>query len=207
MVALTFDDGPNMQYTAKFLDVLERYGVPGTFFVLGQNLKQKDADKLLRRMRAQGCEIGIHGLTHDKMTGFSQKKNEQRFAQMKKRLCEALDEEDYVTHLMRPPYGTKNNTVLKAAKSEELACILWSVDTRDWSNRSQSKIVRIVKKEVKNGSIILFHDRIDASLKAIDELIPWLIEEGYDIVTVTELLESAGPIEYGKSYREKKIDP
>ena len=204
MVALTFDDGPNMKYTAKFLDVLEKYGVPGTFFVLGQNMKQSGADALLRRMRSLGCDVGIHGLTHDTMTKFSQKKQEQRLREMKKRIAEALGEE-YVPHLMRPPYGTKNNTVLRAAKNEELACILWSVDTRDWSNRSKTKIVKIVKREVKNGSIILFHDRIEASLSAIDELIPWLLGEGYDVVTVTELLESAEPIEYGRSYRCKKI--
>jgi peptidoglycan/xylan/chitin deacetylase (PgdA/CDA1 family) len=88
-------------------------------------------------------------------------------------------------------------------KNAELACILWSIDTRDWSNRNKKTIVKIVKKEVKNGSIILFHDRISATLEAIDELIPWLQEQGYDLVTVTELLESAAPIEYGKSYRQK----
>ena len=168
--------------------------------MLGQNMKQSGADALLRRMRSLGCDVGIHGLTHDTMTKFSQKKQEQRLREMKKRIAEALGEE-YVPHLMRPPYGTKNNTVLRAAKNEELACILWSVDTRDWSNRSKTKIVKIVKREVKNGSIILFHDRIEASLSAIDELIPWLLEEGYDVVTVTELLESAEPIEYGRSYR------
>lgn len=202
MVALTFDDGPNMTYTAKFLDVLEKYDVPGTFFVLGQNMNQKGADEVLKRMFEQGCEIGIHGLRHTDMKKLSQKKNEQNLAAMKKRLKELLGE-DYVPRLMRPPYGNKNSAVLKAVKNEELACILWSVDTRDWSNRSKTKIVKIVKKEVKNGSIILFHDRIQATLEAIDELIPWLKEEGYDLVTVSELLESAAPIEYGKSYRQK----
>lgn len=204
MVALTFDDGPNMNFTARFLDVLEKYEVPGTFFVVGSNLKQKGADELLKRMHALGCEIGIHGLTHDKMTKFSQKKNEQRFSEMKQKISEIVSD-GYVPHLMRPPYGTMSKTVLKAAKNEELACIRWSVDTRDWSSRNRSKIMKIVKKETKNGSIILFHDRLEASLQAIDELIPWLTEEGYDLVTVTELLESAGSIEYGKDYRYKKI--
>lgn len=204
MVALTFDDGPNMKFTPLFLDVLEKYGVPGTFFVVGSNLKLSGADEVIRRMHALGCEVGIHGLTHDKMTKYNQKKNEQRFAEMKQMLSGMIGD-GTVPHLMRPPYGTMNKTVLKAAKTEELACIRWSVDTRDWSNRNKSKIVKIVKKEVKNGSIILFHDRLDASLKAIDELIPWLTEQGYDIVTVTELLSSAGPIEYGKDYRYKKI--
>ncbi len=202
MVALTFDDGPNEKYTMKFLDVLEKYGVPGTFFVVGTRLKQNGAEEALRRMLALGCEIGVHGLTHDKMTSFSQSKNEQRFEEMKRRIADMTD--GYVPHLMRPPYGTQSKSVLRAAKAAELACIRWSVDTRDWSNHNTSTILKIVKKNVKNGSIILFHDRIDASLKAIDELIPWLTEQGYDIVTVTELLESAGPIEYGRDYREKK---
>lgn len=204
MVALTFDDGPNEKYTMKFLDVLEKYGVPGTFFVVGHNLDQADAEQILKRMYALGCEIGIHGLTHDKMTKFSIQKNEQRFAQMKQKISDLVGD-GYVPHLMRPPYGTVSKNVLKAAKNEELACVRWSVDTLDWSNHSKSKIIKTVKKEVKNGSIILFHDRLEASLQAIDELIPWLLEQGYDIVTVTDLLESAGPIEYGKDYRYKKI--
>jgi peptidoglycan/xylan/chitin deacetylase (PgdA/CDA1 family) len=59
-----------------------------------------------------------------------------------------------------------------------------------------------VKKNVKDGSIILFHDRLRASLEAIDVLIPWLQEQGYEIVTVTKLLESSGqPLQYGKVYR------
>jgi peptidoglycan/xylan/chitin deacetylase (PgdA/CDA1 family) len=153
-------------------------------------------------MFRQGCEIGIHGLKHTDMKKLSQKKNEQNLAEMKKRLVELLGE-TYVPRLMRPPYGNKNSAVLKAVKNAEVACILWSIDTRDWSNRNKTKIVKIVKKEVKNGSIILFHDRISATLEAIDELIPWLQEQGYDLVTVTELLESTAPIEYGKSYRQK----
>ena len=196
MVALTFDDGPNPDYTMKFLDVLEKYQAVGTFFVIGYRLNDPSAPATIQRMADMGCDIGIHGLTHDKMTNYSRSKNVSRFNTMKERIS-SMVEGGYTPHLMRPPYGTMNSTVLRAAKETELACIRWSIDTLDWSNHNASKVIKTVQEEVKDGSIILFHDRLDCSLEAIDVLIPWLREQGYDIVTVTELLESAGPIEYG----------
>lgn len=204
MVALTFDDGPNSAYTMRFLDILEKYGVPGTFFVIGTNLDDQTAPQILQRMIELGCEIGMHDLRHSDLTRFNYDSNLKRIRQMRQKISDMI-EGGYEVHLMRPPYGSKNNTVLKACKAGEVACILWSVDTMDWSNKNTSKIVKTVKKEVKNGSIILFHDRLDASLEAIDILIPWLLDNGYDIVTVTELLSSEAPIEYGKSYRYKHV--
>ena len=109
----------------------------------------------------------------------------------------------YDTHLLRPPYGATSKSVRKACKTAEVASIRWSVDTLDWKTRNANKIIKTVKDEVKNGSIVLFHDRLDATVEALKELIPWLIDQGYDIVTVTELLESAGPIVYGEDYRFK----
>lgn len=204
MVALTFDDGPNAQYTMRYLDILEKYETVGTFFVIGTNLDDKRAPEILQRMLSLGCEIGMHDLRHSDLTNFTYDKNVKRMEEMRKKISDLI-EGGYETHLMRPPYGYKNSTVLKACKTAETACILWSVDTRDWSNKNASKIVKIVKSEVKNGSIILFHDRLDASLEAIEILIPWLKEQGYDLVTVTELLNSEAPIEYGKSYRYKHV--
>ncbi len=203
MVALTFDDGPNPDFTPLVLDVLETFGVKGTFFVVGTRLNE-ESKPMLQRMADLGCDIGIHGLTHSKMTSYSYSENVKRFQKMREKISDQI-QGGYTPHLMRPPYGTTSKSVRRACKETELASIRWSVDTLDWKTKNTNKIIKTVKSEVKNGSIILFHDRLDATVEALKTLIPWLLEEGYDIVTVTELLESAGPIQYGADYRCKEI--
>ena len=143
----------------------------------------------------------MHGWTHDKMTKYSAAENASRLERVRNEINESV-RGGYVSHLMRPPYGSTNANVRAGARSAEAAIILWSVDTLDWQSKNRDKIVNVVKKNVKDGSIILFHDRLRASLEAIDVLIPWLQEQGYEIVTVTKLLESSGqPLQYGKVYR------
>jgi len=203
MVALTFDDGPNLTYTPQVLDKLEQYGAKGTFFVVGSHLNEK-SKPLLQRMADAGHDIGMHGLNHTAMTRFSAAKNTDRFEQMRQKISEQI-EGGYDTHLLRPPYGSQNKNVLKACAAAGVACIRWSVDTRDWSNKNANTIFRIVQRDTKNGAIILFHDRLESTVASLDKVIPWLQEQGYALVTVTELLESAGPIVYGQDYRYKKI--
>ncbi len=184
MVALTFDDGPNGTYTPQFLDLLERHGVRATFFVHGTATTEKTAPLLQRMVE-----------------------NAKRIERTRQKISDSI-EGGYETHLMRPPGGAQNGTVRSGAKDAETAVILWSVDTVDWKTRNKKEILKICRSKIQNGSIILCHDRIDATLKAVDELIPWLKEQGYDLVTVTELLNSSGsPIEYGTAYRCKTIEP
>ena len=200
MAALTFDDGPNSEFTPKVLDLLETYGAKGTFFVVGTHLGESSRP-ILNRMVRLGCEIGVHDTNHSNLTKLSIANVTRRMTQMREKISSLVDG-GYETHIMRPPYGSTNKNVRKACKAAELASIRWSIDTLDWSNKNKRKIVKTVKSEIKSGSIVLFHDRLDATVVALEELLPWLIEQGYDLVTVTELIESAGkPLEYGKDYR------
>lgn len=204
MVALTFDDGPNNHYTMQFLDVLEKYGVRATFFVLASAIHEDNWD-ILKRMASLGCEIGAHGQNHEMMTGFNATENAKRLERTRQEIDEAVG--GYETHLMRPPGGNRNNNVLRGAKTAEMAVVLWSVDSADWKVRNRTKILDTVKTKIENGSIVLFHDRIQQTLEAIDELIPWLLDQGYELVTVSELLQRDGSeIEYGEVYRKKTVE-
>ena len=108
---------------------------------------------------------------------------------------------------MRPPAANSNNNVLRGAKAAEMAVVLWSVDSADWKVRNRTKILDTGKTKIANGSIVLFHDRIQQTLEAIDELIPWLLDQGYELVTVSELLQRDGSeIEYGEVYRKKTVE-
>ena len=205
MVALTFDDGPNPNNTGRILDILEQNGVKATFFVLGTSISDNTAFQL-QRMVDLGCEIGIHGQDHSNLTNMSYESQIRRHSNMKQILSERLGS-DFTPKLMRPPGGNYGSDTLKAAKDSGLAVIIWSVDTLDWQNWSKETILSICRKQIKNGSIVLFHDKIGATVQAVEELVPWLKEQGYELVTVSELLESRGePAEPGKLYFCKSFD-
>ncbi len=205
MVALTFDDGPNLTLTVPVLEKLEQYHVKATFFVLASAINDKNG-YMLQMMVDGGHEIGVHGWNHDKMTQFSSSKNAERLEKTCKEISGWV-EGGYQPRTMRPPGGSTNGHVKNGAKKAGLAVIKWSVDTYDWKTQNAKKIMEVVKKETKNGSIILCHDHHKPTLDVLDEMIPWLLEQGYDLVTVSELLESTGqPLEPGKVYFSKEID-
>ncbi len=201
MVALTFDDGPT-KYTPRVLDLLAEHDARGTFFVIGSKLND-DTRPILQRMADMGCDIGMHDLTHTDMTQFSVAVNAKRIQRMRDMISEQVNG-GYDTHLLRPPFGKLNKTVRRACQTGRVASIRWSVDTRDWSSKDPENILKIVQKETQDGSILLFHDRLPTTVTALKAVIPWLREQGYDLVTVTELLESSGQsIRYGEDYRKK----
>lgn len=197
-VALTFDDGPSRENTGKILDVLKAYGAHATFFVLG-NRARVDGDILQMELEA-GCEIGSHSWDHpqlNKMKWSKVKSQIQRTDQIVKKLAGG-----YKINLLRPPYGAISNTMRKKMKKP---MILWSLDTLDWKTRNAKKVFRKVKKEVKDGDIILMHDIHAETAEAVKDVVPWLQQQGYDILTVSELVARNGKkLENGHAYCDGK---
>ena len=181
---------------------MERYEAKGTFFVIGSSLSDKTRP-ILQRMADMGCDIGSHDLTHADLTRFSASTNLKRIEKMRARISAQI-EGGYDVRLLRPPYGYVNKALRRACQEGQVACVRWSVDTRDWSNKSPKTILKIVKREAKDGAILLFHDRLPTTVTALESVIPYLKEQGFDLVTVTELIESGGqPLQYGADYRKK----
>ena len=204
MAALTFDDGPT-KYTSQVLDLLARYGARGTFFVIGSKLSD-DTRPILQRMVDLGCDIGMHDLNHSDLSKLTAAANTKRIERMR-RLISAQIEGGYDARLLRPPYGAVNDAVRRACKNGQVACVRWSVDTRDWSSKDPKAILRIVQRETRDGAILLFHDRLPSTVTALEAVIPWLQEQGYELVTVTELLTSGGrSLRYGEEYRRRPDD-
>lgn len=197
-VALTFDDGPSRANTGTILDVLKKYGAHATFFVLGDRARV-DGD-ILRMELAAGCEIGSHSWNHpqlSKMKWASVKSQISKTDQIVKKLANG-----YKISMLRPPYGAISNTMRKKLKKP---MILWSLDTLDWKYRNAKKVFRKVKKEVKDGDIILMHDIHEETAEAVKLVVPWLAKQGYDILTVSELAERNGKkLEAGKAYCDGK---
>jgi peptidoglycan/xylan/chitin deacetylase (PgdA/CDA1 family) len=195
MVALTFDDGPS-PYTAKILALLEKYGGRATFCQTGKCIPGYPSTETA--IIAQGSEIIGHSMDHSQLTKLSREQIKYQLNGVNDRL-KAVGVP--ASKLFRPPYGAMNSTVLSVAKELGMTPILWSVDTRDWESRNATAVFNMVKKYTRNGSIILCHDTHPTTLQAMEKVIPWLVSQGYQLVTVTELLTVDGKaIQAGKAY-------
>lgn len=196
VVALTFDDGPS-NYTDEILDVLEKYNVTATFFVVGTNLNTKYNNTMARLIKL-GNEVGVHGYSHKEFTKIKQSKVVEEIEYTNKLLKGFNIEAKYI----RPPYGSINN---KLKKIIEYPIILWNVDTLDWKYKDALKIYNNSIDDIHDGSIILMHDHYLSSVKALDLIIPKLQEDGYKIVNITELFSLKDiNLENGKTYRSAK---
>ena len=184
MVALTYDDGPGGKSEERILKCLEDHNSVATFFYLGVRMEYF-GDNAARAAQI-GCEIGNHSWDHPTLTTESKKKVAKEIERTNKVISETTG---VTPELIRPPYGDYNKKVNKIVKKEGMAAVLWTVDTLDWKTRNAKKIFKSVKK-VKNldGKIILMHSIYDETAKASEQIIPWLEEQGYQTVTVSELL-------------------
>lgn len=180
VVALTFDDGPS-KYTKDILDILKKYDACGTFFLIGN--KVSFYGEVLREMLSEGNEIGNHSYDHKYLTRLSE---EEVKDEINKTQDEIKRVTGYTPTLFRPTYGGYNNTLKSYI---DLTFVLWDVDSRDWSVKSTEGIMSNVFKDVKSGSIILFHDNHEYSVNALPSVIKELKKQGYKFVTVSELLE------------------
>lgn len=186
MVALTFDDGPS-EYTDRVLDALNKVGGKGTFFVVGDRLGETGKARV-RRIIEEGHEIGSHTWKHSNLSKLGHEAGKNAIGSVEEVIEEIGAEFNYEMNVFRPPYGAVNSTVKEVAADMKLAIMYWSVDTLDWKHRTASKTVANVKSEVTNGSIVLFHDIYDPTADAVEEIIPWLVDQGYQLVTCSELL-------------------
>ena len=180
VVALTFDDGPS-KYTKDILDILKKYDACGTFFLIGN--KVSFYGEVLREMLSEGNEIGNHSYDHKYLTRLSE---EEVKDEINKTQYEIKRVTGYTPTLFRPTYGGYNNTLKSYI---DLTFVLWDADSRDWSVKSTEGIMYNVFKDVKSGSIILFHDNHEYSVNALPSVIKELKKQGYKFVTVSELLE------------------
>lgn len=178
--ALTFDDGPHNTVTPMILDILQGKGVPATFFVLGNRVDFYP--ELLQRMVAEGHEIGNHSWNHARLTRLSPAEIAAQIERTQEAVYAWTGQRPLV---VRPPYGAINSRVSEAIP---MPLVLWSVDTRDWESRDRDQIMAEALTAVHDGAIILFHDLFPSTAEALAEIIDALHRQGYELVTVSQLL-------------------
>ena len=183
LIAITFDDGPSNQNTNRILDVLEKYHARATFFVIGKRIAERT--EVIARAISLGCEIGTHTWGHSDFTKYP-----------KSALIDSLEKTDeamvtnfdYHMTLFRPPYASIDKNVEDAAKDMGYTMILWSGSSHDWSIQDPEKIYKNAMSAASDGAILLFHDIYDFTADAIERIVPDLISQGYQLITVSELM-------------------
>lgn len=183
LVALTFDAAWGADKTLKILEILEKYDVKATFFLVGFWL-----DKFPEETKAiaqSGCEIGNHSNNHLQMSKISEEKIVEELEYVNAKVKELTGK---TPSYFRPPFGDYDNELIETAKKLGLQTIQWSVDSLDWKGLSATEITSRVTKNVKNGSIVLFHNNSDNILEALPLVLANLINQGYKPVTMSELV-------------------
>ena len=186
LIALTFDDGPG-DYTNTLLDELKKRNIKATFFVLGLQV-QKHMD-IVKRMASEGHVIGNHSYSHKNLKSLTA---EQVQADLDKCTSLIVEATGTVPSVLRVPGGNYNENVIAYASKQNMQIIQWSVDTKDWKSKNKDAILGVAfqsgKYGIHDGAIVLMHDVYSTSVDAAVEMMDRLIQEGYTMVTVPELI-------------------
>lgn len=178
IVAFTFDDGPS-EYTMEIVNTLVLNNSKATFFELGNRMKYNQ--EIVKNVLNNGMEIGSHTYAHKNLN---------------KLTIEEIDEEINSTNiifneitgenikLLRPPYGNANELVKSRVNTP---IITWNIDTNDWLYKDSEHVYNHIIENIESGDIILMHDVYSETVEAVKKVVPYLIEKGYKITTVSEL--------------------
>ena len=191
-LALTYDDGPNDPHSPRLLEVLARHNVHATFFLIGRYVQQRP--DLARETLQAGHVIANHTFTHPWLTFKRVAEIRQELSSCRSALEDAIGQH---SNLFRPPFGGRRPAVLHTARELGLEPIMWNVTGYDWDAPPSAVIERKVARQIRGGDVILLHDGghkqmgADRSqtVEATDHLITKYKSEGYEFVTIPQMLE------------------
>ncbi|MGN0665639.1 MAG: polysaccharide deacetylase family protein [Huintestinicola sp.] len=187
VIALTFDDGPNNTTTVQVLDLLDKYQVRASFFLVGNNITESTADTV-KRAYDMGCEINNHSKTHGYMNKMDAETITEEVNFVSDKVMEITGEP---TRFFRPPFIAVSGEMYDNIDMP----FICGVGCNDWDNKVtvRERIDKTIE-QVKDGTIILLHDSAgnNQTVEALDTIIPQLLAEGYQFATVSELFEAKG---------------
>jgi peptidoglycan-N-acetylglucosamine deacetylase len=191
-LALTYDDGPNDPHTLRLLEVLAKHDVKATFFLIGRYLKQRP--DIAREVARGGHVVGNHTFSHPNLIFASAPQTRTQLLECGRALTEAVEEP---SRLFRPPFGGRRPSTLRIARALGLEPVMWSVTGSDWKGKPADYIEQKIRQQIRGGDVILLHDGGHAafgedrsqSVIATGRLIARYKSEGYEFVTIPEMME------------------
>lgn len=192
MVAISFDDGASPTTATRIIDALAKQDFRATFFYVGDWIRGTDGEQEVKYAYSKGMEIANHTKSHPNLTEKSASEIRSEYDQCASKLKGIIGTEP--SKLLRLPYLASNQTVQSTLNDVPL--ITCSIDTQDWNGATKDQMVNKIKTAMNdgslNGSIVLCHETYEATAAAIEELAPYLKEQGWQIVTVSEMFEAKG---------------
>lgn len=181
--SITIDAAWGDEFTVNILDTLDEYDVKATFFLV--EFWAEDYPHQVKEIHKRGHEIGNHSSTHPDFTTLSKEEMTQEITTTDEKITELTGVKPSV---FRPPYGAYNNSVIETLRNLDYYTIQWDIDSLDWKELGVEPVVDRVIKNVKNGSIILFHNNAKYIKEYLPIILDRLTEDGYDLVPVSELI-------------------
>lgn len=179
-IAITFDDGPSESWTPELLDGLKERGVKGTFFLIGQNVEK--CPEVVKRLSDEGHLIGNHTYHHVEISKLSKEEAEREILDTNQAIYGITGKE---VLYMRPPFGAWQKDL---ELEMPVLPVMWTIDPLDWTTENTDEIVNKVVTEAEENDIILLHDCYKSSVEAALRIIDVLQKEGFEFVTVDELI-------------------
>ena len=185
VIAISFDDGPNAEYTPKVLSTLAEYNATATFFVIGKNISGNE--NLIKMIDVAGHTLGNHTFSHSFFIDFKSKMgfmfeldttSDLVYSIIKKRM-----------NYFRPPYGVTTPNIARASKTLNYSIIGWNIRSLDTTKDTEENIAQRVISQLKPGAIILFHDTSSKTVEVLKQTLNFAKENGFKIVSVEELLK------------------
>ncbi len=181
--AISFDAAWGNEQTEDLLDILDRYRVKTTFFLVGQWVDKYPQS--VKKIAGRGHDIGNHSSTHPYMTELSTEKIKAELLECNKKVKKLTGK---CPTLFRPPYGDYNNDVVETVNSLGMYCVQWNIDSLDWKNPTSEQIVQNCVQKLSPGSIILLHNGAVNTPRALPKIIEAIKSKGYKIVPVSKLI-------------------
>lgn len=185
-IALTFDDGPDLKYTPRILDILKEKNVKATFFVVG--IQVNKYPEVVQRMEDEGHMIGNHSYSHPSFTKLTTEQLKQEIDETDEKIQAVIG---YTPEIVRPPYGAINDEVRAELESYGKQVIIWNIDPRDWDGNSVEDMLDNILTNARDGGNILLHSfgskHVENTVKLLPTAIERLEELGYIFVTIDEL--------------------
>ena len=182
LLALTFDDGPYWPVDSIIYETLSTYDCRATFFFVGDRIGSKQLEDMKYGI-ALGNEYGSHTENHQDLRKYS---STEALSYVTEVSDYVYDHIGYEMKTYRPPYGFRN---YEMEEITDMRAILWNIDSKDWSNRDEEITYQNVMNGVRDGGIVLMHSLYPSSAAAVQRLVPDLLDKGYQLVTISELLE------------------
>ncbi len=187
-IALTFDDGPHLQYTPELLQVLDRFSISASFFWLGACVDR--VPSIARDVYRRGHWIGLHGYDHRSFPFLKSNDLKLSLEKTQKAIAQACQIHPESIRDVRPPNGLFTPQTLTLLHQWNYQPVMWSVVPEDWERPGVSVVVQRVLQQVRNGSIIVLHDGYFGGKDVAEttaQLVPQLLQKGYHFVTIDQL--------------------